>query len=358
MSDLSRVEQLLRNVLGEDVYEVTPQSRIEALLVELNELIEGMGGSVSPEDIATAVAAYLDEHLTNPTSPPIDASLTIAGAAADAKKTGDEIGDLKEDLQSIGNELIDVPKALTPDETDADLYISDSNGNVLAKFERGNIATKKFNSEDVPEVRDTSVQSGVFDLADTSGNVVVRFENGHIKTKEFNSAEVGSAIPSIGVKGEKALSLHNAFSNCYIYHHMHVEVSNPYIPSESLYDIRFAKSLGFDMIEANTHKCSDGVFLVKHGGNSGGLGNGLKDAIGSADYSAVKWEEVTSTWIRENVRYNARLPKYCGYIPTLDEFCKECRRFNMKVKVSSLEAAMVARKYLPDEMIWATLGIR
>lgn len=60
MSDLSRVEQLLRNALGEDIYEVTPQSRVEELLQELNELIEGMGGSVSPEDIATAVAAYLD----------------------------------------------------------------------------------------------------------------------------------------------------------------------------------------------------------------------------------------------------------------------------------------------------------
>lgn len=102
MSDLSRVEQLLRNALGEDLYEVTPQSRVEVLLVELNELIEGMGGgSVSPEDIATAVAAYLDEHLTNPTNPPVDTSLTIAGAAADAKKVGDEIAELKEDLTQI-----------------------------------------------------------------------------------------------------------------------------------------------------------------------------------------------------------------------------------------------------------------
>ena len=103
MSDLSRVEQLLRNVLGEDIYEVTPQSRVEALLVELNELIEGMDGSVSPEDIATAVAAYLDEHLTNPTNPPVDTSLSISGAAADAKKTGDELSDLKEGLTSILN---------------------------------------------------------------------------------------------------------------------------------------------------------------------------------------------------------------------------------------------------------------
>ena len=96
MSDLSRVEQLLRNVLGEDIYNVSPMSRIEELLVQLNELIEDGGGSVSPEDIATSVSAYLDEHLTNPTNPPIDTSLSIAGAAADAKKTGDEIGDLKE----------------------------------------------------------------------------------------------------------------------------------------------------------------------------------------------------------------------------------------------------------------------
>lgn len=99
MSDLSRVEQLLRNALGEDIYEVTPQSRVEALLVELNELIEEMGSSVSPEAIATAVSAYLDEHLTNPTNPPVDTSLAIAGAAADAKKTGDEIGTLKEGLR-------------------------------------------------------------------------------------------------------------------------------------------------------------------------------------------------------------------------------------------------------------------
>ena len=113
MSDLSRVEQLLRNALGEDIYEVTPQSRVETLLVELNELIEGMGGSVSPEDIATAVSVYLDEHLTNPTNPPIDTSLTIAEAAADAKKTGDEIGELKSGLNAMSTATsADVGKAL------------------------------------------------------------------------------------------------------------------------------------------------------------------------------------------------------------------------------------------------------
>lgn len=58
-------------------------------------------GSVTPEEIAESVSAYLDEHLTNPTNPPIDTSLTISGAAADSKETGDKITQLKEDLSEI-----------------------------------------------------------------------------------------------------------------------------------------------------------------------------------------------------------------------------------------------------------------
>ena len=54
------------------------------------------------QGIPEAVSDYLDEHLTNPTDPPIDTSLSIAGAAADAKKTGDELSDLKEGLSDFG----------------------------------------------------------------------------------------------------------------------------------------------------------------------------------------------------------------------------------------------------------------
>lgn len=48
-----------------------------------------------------AVTDYLDEHLTNPTNPPVDTSLTIAGAAADSKETGNRITDLKEGLSAL-----------------------------------------------------------------------------------------------------------------------------------------------------------------------------------------------------------------------------------------------------------------
>ena len=96
MSDLSRVERLLRNALGEDIYNVTPKSRVEALLVELNERIEGLDTSVNPEAIAGIVTGWLAENIHD--GAVVDSSLSVAGAAAESKKVGDELSDLKEGL--------------------------------------------------------------------------------------------------------------------------------------------------------------------------------------------------------------------------------------------------------------------
>lgn len=60
------------------------------------------------EEIGESVTAYLTEHITNPSNPPIDTSLSIAGAAADAKKTGDEISQLKSEFTDINAELADL----------------------------------------------------------------------------------------------------------------------------------------------------------------------------------------------------------------------------------------------------------
>lgn len=62
----------------------------------LSELLEPFIES----QIAADVAAWLQAHIT-PTSPAVDSSLTVSGAAADAKVTGDKIGDLKADLNYI-----------------------------------------------------------------------------------------------------------------------------------------------------------------------------------------------------------------------------------------------------------------
>lgn len=70
-------------------------------IAEAIALMNFSEGGVTPEEIAESVSAYLDEHLTNPTNPPIDTSLSISGAAADAKETGDKITQLKEDLSAV-----------------------------------------------------------------------------------------------------------------------------------------------------------------------------------------------------------------------------------------------------------------
>lgn len=70
--------------------------------VEINNKIQAMvsDGSLQAlieEPASDAAAAWLAEHIT-PTTPPVDSSLTIAGAAADAKATGDKITELRNDL--------------------------------------------------------------------------------------------------------------------------------------------------------------------------------------------------------------------------------------------------------------------
>lgn len=57
--------------------------------------------ALSKKGMQQSVSDYLDEHLTNPTNPPIDTSLTIAGAAADSKATGDKIGTVMSGLSAV-----------------------------------------------------------------------------------------------------------------------------------------------------------------------------------------------------------------------------------------------------------------
>lgn len=61
--------------------------------------------------IAEGVADWMDENLT-PTTPVVDASLTVQGAAADAKKTGDEISALKSQIEQSGGLTSAIKSAL------------------------------------------------------------------------------------------------------------------------------------------------------------------------------------------------------------------------------------------------------
>lgn len=58
-------------------------------------------GTPTQEQVADAVSDWADEHITVETGVVIDTSLSVAGAAADAKKTGDELSDLKSAISTL-----------------------------------------------------------------------------------------------------------------------------------------------------------------------------------------------------------------------------------------------------------------
>ena len=58
-------------------------------------------GTPTQAQVAEAVSDWADEHITVETGVVIDNSLSVAGAAADSKKVGDEISDLKSTLQGV-----------------------------------------------------------------------------------------------------------------------------------------------------------------------------------------------------------------------------------------------------------------
>lgn len=137
-----------------------------------------------------------------------------------------------------------------------------------------------------------------------------------------------------------------------LFHHLNQERELQLIPAESLLDIRYAKDLGFETVELNPQRCSDGVYVVKHG-SSGKLGAGLI-AVGGADVSQVQFADVTSTWLRENVKHNSAFEKYQVPIPTLDEAMACVKEWNLSVKMGNGvddEVLTIARKYITDDKI-------
>lgn len=178
----SRSEQYLAKIAGgEGDLPARPESRIEQYL----DYIAENGGLPSKEEVAEAVTDWMEENIHEDPTVVIDDSLSVEGAAADAKKTGDEITDLK-------SALTHTPEQATTSSNNDDLDISDKNGNVLVRFVDGHIKTKNFDSEnnDAENNVDSVGVAGtqLLDIADKNGNVLVRFSDGNIQTKHFDSS--------------------------------------------------------------------------------------------------------------------------------------------------------------------------
>lgn len=62
--------------------------------------------------VADATESWLAENITEPTQPAVDASLSVTGAAADAKKVGDELSELKSQINQKSGLTNDQKQAL------------------------------------------------------------------------------------------------------------------------------------------------------------------------------------------------------------------------------------------------------
>lgn len=89
---------------------VEPKPGDNATLSESDlSLLQEAIDSTSPAAIAEGVSDWMDENLT-PTTPVVDASLTVSGAAADAKVTGDYINNISKKTKNLwlnGDVIID-----------------------------------------------------------------------------------------------------------------------------------------------------------------------------------------------------------------------------------------------------------
>lgn len=107
------------------IVEVEPKPTDGGVLSESDLSIIQQGiNSVTPAVITETVSDYLAEHMTNP---PIDPTLTVSNAAADAKVTGDEITDLKNAINSFGQEHFNLYSGVN---NTLERYVNQDTGNL------------------------------------------------------------------------------------------------------------------------------------------------------------------------------------------------------------------------------------
>ena len=100
----SRSEQYLAKIAGQETeLPEAPNSRVEQYLEYIAE-----NGTVSEEEIAEQVSAWLEDNIHEDPTVVIDASLSVSGAAADAKATGDGIANAKVQMSGDLNKVTDL----------------------------------------------------------------------------------------------------------------------------------------------------------------------------------------------------------------------------------------------------------
>lgn len=172
--------------------------------------------------------------------------------------------------------------------------------------------------------------SGVFIVLDTMEYIAFSYRTYGENALSLNGfASLANMNKISEIDGNTARSGLGIFPNRYkpFYDHLFIEKItgvDVIIPSESLFNVQASRRLGFDMIEANVQRTSDGKFIVMHG-ESGKFGAQVEHIDGQTDISNTAINSVTLSWIKTNVRYKSLYAKYRVAPPSLEEFLTECR---------------------------------
>jgi len=117
------------------IVQVEKKPTDDAVLSESDLSIIQQGiDSVTPAAINETVSEYLAEHMTNP---PIDPTLTVSNAAADAKVTGDKITDLKNALKDFEGDTFETvtgKNLYNPEDTTVGFLLSDGSVSATSSY--------------------------------------------------------------------------------------------------------------------------------------------------------------------------------------------------------------------------------
>ena len=248
---------------------------------------------------------------------------SIETLQTDMAAVNEDVSDLKEGL----NEL---PNIVEPQEDDADLYICDENGNVIAEFADGHVKTKNFDSSDTNIVKDSSDTETDLYICDTFGNVIAKLVGGHVVTKEFDSSNVVSNLSAMSDRIDGNTQKINALERINV--RMKFGAHNGaewYAPECTIPAYRIAGQQGWEWAWiAGIYFSSEGSMYVLHDGTVDRTtdGTGSISSMTDAQIDALHIDQSGGT------RYNlSDFDPAELIIPTLEQVVQQCVLYDMKM---------------------------
>lgn len=86
----------------------------------------------------------------------------------------------------------------TTDDDEADLDVSDNEGNVIMRLKDGHIQVKNFDSETDGQISVVNGEDACLDISDENGNMLARFSAGEFQTQNFNTANTPAQADDSG----------------------------------------------------------------------------------------------------------------------------------------------------------------